>query len=278
MANDNIIISIAEETAIKDKAPDKLPLNPTAQGYTGAEVRRRLSAYVTDQEESILSVIKDKLTNVKTKFDYYDDLLTEQLTFNTLSLNGRLFEWDEVSGAITIQLSEQFQLNVGQQMVYYGKAYQENITVGDPVMFAGVEGNHFRLKVATAEVLNANPEYFIGVAAHSFASGEFGYVVEFGLITGVDLPDATYNPGDILWIDTENNGYTTTKPPRNKSQIRVATVIEVNQNVNETFTGTLFVRPTVLEGAGGIQTFLQDTEPEVSFDGDLWFDTSSEGE
>lgn len=272
MANENVLITTAEETAIKEKAPDKLPLNPTAQGYSGQEVRKRMAAYVIDQEDSVLEVIKSKLTNVKTKFDYYDDLLTEQLTFNTLLLNGRLFQWDSITGAITIDLSESFTLNVGQQMVYYGKAYQENISVGDPVMFAGVEGDHFRLKVATPQAINANPEYFIGVAAQSMLAGEFGYVTEFGVVNNVNLP-SPYAAGDILWYDSTNGGWTTTKPNRGKAQIRVAAVVEPNQNENQLNTGTLFVRLSILEGNGSETNLtVSDTEPSVKLSNDIWFD------
>jgi len=273
MANDNVIISIAEETAIKDKAPDKLPLNPTAQGYTGAEVRRRLAAYVTDEEESILSVLKSKLVEVKTKFDYYDDLLTEQLTFTTLLLDGKLFEVDDVTNTVTVQLNDDFKLNLGQELVYYGKAYQGDINIGDPVMFAGVEGNHFRLKVADPVIVSANPEYFIGVAAQDMASGEFGFVTEFGHIDGFNAPTDTYEAGDILWYDSQNGGYTKTKPPRGFAQIRVAAILKVNQNENQLNTGKIFVRLNILEGGGdGSNLTVSSTAPEYKLSNDVWFD------
>ena len=44
MAKDlsKIILSETEENKIKAKTPDKLPLNPTAMGWSGQEVRRFL--------------------------------------------------------------------------------------------------------------------------------------------------------------------------------------------------------------------------------------------
>jgi len=273
MANNNVLITSAEETAIKDKAPDKLPLNPTAQGFSGQEVRKRMAAYVIDNDQSILSVLKSKLVEVKTKFDYYDDLLTEQLTFTTLLLNGKLFEVDEVTNTVTIQLNDDFKLHLGQELVFYGKAYQGNINLGDPVMFAGVEGNHFRLKVADPQIVSANPEYFIGVATQKILNGEFGFVSEFGYINGFNAPVETYAEGDILWYDSQNGGYTKTKPPRGFAQIRVAAILKVNQNENQSNTGKIFVRPNILEGGSdGSNLTVSTTAPEYNISNDVWFD------
>lgn len=204
------------------------------------------------------------------------------ITVNSITLDGHLIDFDDVDGALQVALNDEVTLQIGQEQLFYGKAYQSDITNGAPVMFAGVEGNHFRLQVATPEALNAKPELFIGIATQNIAAGEFGYVNEFGFVRQVNIPASDYEVGDILWFDSEGtgigDGWTTTKPNRGYAQIRMAVVVKVNQNVNQTYTGTIFVRPSILEGTGGIQTFLQNTEPEVFLDGDLWFDTSPEGE
>ena len=197
------------------------------------------------------------------------------LTVNSLTVGPHKITDDDTHGTLSLSLDNNVDLHLGQEMYFYAKAYQDNITVGDPVMFAGVEGSHFRIQTATTTALNANPEYFIGVAAETMAAGEFGYVIEFGHIEGVNIPEADFSEGDILWFDSTNGGFTTTKPPRGQAQIRVAAVVATNQNVNQTYTGEIFVRPTILESAGGIQTFLSSTEPTTNYvDGDLWFDTS----
>lgn len=199
------------------------------------------------------------------------------LSVGSITIGNHLVQWEDTHGTLELDLQNGVHLHLGQEQYFYAKAYQSTITIGDPIMFAGVEGNHFRIQVATPAALNANPEYFIGVAAQNIDSGSFGYVTQFGHIHDVNLPAANYSAGDILWFDSTNGGWTTTKPPRGKAQIRAAAVIEVNQNVNQTFTGTMFVRPNILEGTGGIQTFLQNTEPENFLDGDIWFDTTPEG-
>lgn len=197
--------------------------------------------------------------------------------YDTVKIGDFEVEPDLVNGTLSIKLNDDVHLHLGQQQYFYAKAYQQDIVIGDPVMFAGVEGNHFRIQKASTTALNLNPEYFIGVAAQNMLLGEFGYVIEFGHLHNVDLPAETYAPGNVLWFDSTNGGWTTTKPERGKAQIRAAAVVKVNQNVNQTFTGSMFVRPTILEGTSGIQTFLQNTEPEVFLDGDVWFDTKPLG-
>ena len=200
-----------------------------------------------------------------------DSSSAPDLTVNSLSLGSHTITDDDTHGTLSVSLDSNVDLHLGQEMYFYAKAYQDNITVGDPVMFAGVEGSHFRIQTATTTALNANPEYFIGVAAETMAAGEFGYVIEFGHIEGVNIPEADFNEGDILWFDSTNGGFTTTKPPRGQAQIRVAVVIATNQNVNQTYTGELFVRPTILEGANDGPKIHYETLSNPSVD-DLFID------
>jgi len=174
---------------------------------------------------------------------------TADLDVSTITVGGRTLSYDETHGTLELGLLNDVKLHLGQEQYFYAKAKQTNITIGQPIMFAGVEGNHFLIQEATPEALNANPEYFIGIAAQNIATGEFGYVIEFGHLDGVNLPEVDYQPGDVLWFDSTNGGFTKTKPPRGKAQIRIAAVIAVNQNENQTFTGEMFIRPSILEAA-----------------------------
>lgn len=201
-----------------------------------------------------------------------DSSSAPDLTVNSLSLGSHTITDDDTHGTLSVSLDSNVDLHLGQEMYFYAKAYQDNITVGDPVMFAGVEGNHFRIKTATTAALNANPEYFIGVAAETMAAGEFGYVIEFGHLEGVNLPEVDFSEGDILWFDSTNGGFTATKPPRGQAQIRVAAVVATNQNVNQTYTGELFVRPTILEGTGDGTKIHYETLPTNAAVDDLFID------
>lgn len=71
MAKDlkNILLSQEEENKIKAKTPDKLPLNPTAMGWSGQEVRRFLAKSLIDNEGSFLAEFKKKMTEIKTQFE-----------------------------------------------------------------------------------------------------------------------------------------------------------------------------------------------------------------
>lgn len=200
------------------------------------------------------------------------------ISVNSITIGGRTLSYDETHGTLELGLLNDVTLHIGQEQYFYAKAFQSNITIGDPVMFAGVEGNHFRIQVATPEAINANPEYFMGVAAQSIAAGDFGYVIEFGHLEGVNLPAASYSLGDILWFDSTNGGYTKVKPLRGSAQVRVAAVISLNQNVNQTFTGQIFVRPSILEGgASETNVVVSNNEPQFALQNDLWFDTSNGG-
>ena len=71
MAKDlnNILLSTIEENKIKEKTPDKLPLNPTAEGWSGQEVRRFLAKSLIDKEGSFLAVFRDKMKEIKAQFE-----------------------------------------------------------------------------------------------------------------------------------------------------------------------------------------------------------------
>jgi hypothetical protein len=69
MANEEILISSEEEVKIKEKAVDKMPLNPTAQGWSGQQIRAYMQKAVFANEHSILSEMKNKLLIIKEKFD-----------------------------------------------------------------------------------------------------------------------------------------------------------------------------------------------------------------
>lgn len=72
----NIKVSIQEKNEIKKDSPDTLPLNPTAQGFSGAEIRRRLSKSITGEEGSVLSLLVDKMNIIS---DLFRIILDENL-------------------------------------------------------------------------------------------------------------------------------------------------------------------------------------------------------
>ena len=58
---ENIKVTQEEKNNIKKNSPENLPLNPTGQGFSGAEVRRRLSQSIVGEKNSLLSLIIEKM-------------------------------------------------------------------------------------------------------------------------------------------------------------------------------------------------------------------------
>ena len=71
MPFDDILLTNEKKNAIQNKGADKLPLNPTAQGFTGQQVRAALAAATTGNVDSILSELETKLGVIKGYFESY---------------------------------------------------------------------------------------------------------------------------------------------------------------------------------------------------------------
>jgi len=157
------------------------------------------------------------------------------LSFDTAPANGTLIE------VITIGSAAAEDYN--QTLLFYGKA-SAAITKGQAVMFAGVEGDHFLVAPAVQATIEANHEYMLGIANQDFALNEFGYVTEFGRVSGLNT-DA-YTAGDIIWYDSASGtagAVTTTEPTPPNAKIQLAAVIR-----SHPAEGVLFVRPTIYHG------------------------------
>jgi len=181
--------------------------------------------------------------------------------------------WNPVDGTFNMGLLNDVVLQAGQEMHFYGKA-TEAISNGDAVMFAGAEGDHVLIAKATQAVINANPEYFIGVATQNFTTNQYGYVTSFGSVRDLDTtiyriaPDSS--EGNILYFDsagTTPGALTITEPVAPNAKIRVAAVTRDNANV-----GVILVRPMVEPKLDQ----LQDMSIVGKTDGDVlvWNDTN----
>src|SRR5690606_214830 len=65
----SILIDNETEQKIKNNAPDKMPLNPTAQGWSAQMIRSFLAKSIVGNDGSILSVLKEKLLVIKNLFE-----------------------------------------------------------------------------------------------------------------------------------------------------------------------------------------------------------------
>jgi hypothetical protein len=119
----------------------------------------------------------------------------------------------------------------------YGKA-QSAITKGQAVQFAGVQGDHILMKPAVPSEINANPDYFIGLAESTLATDDFGYVLTHGELSGINT--SSYTEGAILWFASAGStagALTQTEPTGFNARIQVAAVNRTNAG-----NGIIFVR------------------------------------
>jgi hypothetical protein len=188
----------------------------------------------------------------------------------SISIDGALLEYinTEQNKGLEVQVTSKFRLKIGQQVVFYGKA-SGAIAKGDAVQFAGAQGDHFLIKKAVQSEINASPEYFIGIAAQDLSNEEYGFVLEFGPLTGVLKTGLVQ--GNILWFDSQGTtpgALTNVKPARGFAQIRVAAVIN-SQNAQ---LGQWLVRPDRIEETDGFKIFVQSDEPTNALPNDFWYE------
>ena len=150
--------------------------------------------------------------------------------FETLNLN--------LDQAVTARLAQ-------DQFIYVRAA--ATITKGQPVYVSGAIGNSGKVEV-TPFIANGTIEerMFIGVAAESIATGEFGFVISFGEIRGISTNGSalttpeTWSDGTILYVSPNVAGeFTSVEPVAPNQLMPVAFVISANSN-----DGVIFVRAT----------------------------------
>ena len=195
----------------------------------------------TGNASTVVFTLANSVDNeVKTQV-YFDGVYQSKENY-TVSGNAITFSTAPPSGAAieVITFATVAAADYNQKLNFYGKAVG-TIAKGDAVMFAGAQGDHFLITKATQAGLDANHEYFLGLAAHDFVNNQYGYVTQFGRLEAMDT--SNYIAGDILWFDsagTVAGALTTTPPSAPNTKIQIAAVVRVHQN-----EGVIFVRPTV---------------------------------
>lgn len=178
-------------------------------------------------------------------------LLAEYLSIDTATTHvtdvGEIV-WNAIDGTFDMGLLNGVVLQAGQELHFYGKATGV-ISNGQAVMFAGVEGDHLLMSLADAATINANPQYFIGIATQDFANNDFGYVTVLGKVRNLDT--TAYSLGAVLYYDSTNaidGKLTTTMPIAPNAKIEVAAVVRVHAT-----QGSLMVRPHIMPKLNQIQ-------------------------
>lgn len=164
--------------------------------------------------------------------------------------------WNTDDGTLDIGLNGGAILKTGQQTLYYAKNTSgSSIPIGTPVMFTGTVGASgkltFGLAVADGSV---PPEYMMGVATHTIANNDFGYVTDFGLVRGFNTSGSPYGEtwadGDLLYFDPATPGtWTNVEPVAPNIHVPVAVVLTAASGGS----GAIFVRMTLSQRLGELQ-------------------------
>ena len=147
--------------------------------------------------------------------------------------------WDDSRSTAALIMNGTLQ-HIGQDTFFYVKnssAY--TIPKGTCVRFAGTDGASGHLLILPFTANGAFPSsYFMGVTAEDIANGEFGQVMHFGELTGIDTTG--YTAGALLYASSTVAGaFQTTAPVAPNNIVLVAAA--VNSKVN----GAIVVRPTL---------------------------------
>lgn len=168
-----------------------------------------------------------------------DSVKIDTATPLVLSQPGQI-GWNAVDGTFDMKLLNNTTLQAGQEMHFYGKALG-NISNRDVIQFAGVQGDHFLIKVAVPAEIDEHPEYLIGIATDNITNGNFGYVTCFGKINNVFTTGWTLD-SPVLYFDFVNGGMTTVEPQAPTRRIILASIIKLQTGNAE--NGIIFVRPS----------------------------------
>jgi hypothetical protein len=158
--------------------------------------------------------------------------------------------WNTVDGTMNVGLYNGVIQQIGQEVHFYGKA-QGNITNGQVVMFAGVQGDHILMTPANASAPGFKKEWIIGIATQNIANGSFGYVTWFGKIN--DVSTNGFPAGAILWFNPSvPGGLTNIEPTGNSIKVLMAAVIKAETSPAAN-NGIYLVRPTFEPNINDIQ-------------------------
>jgi hypothetical protein len=176
-----------------------------------------------------------------------------ELGFDTLKLtatgNGNVttntgkLAWEEAEGTATLGLYNDVNLQVGQEIHYYGKA-SGDIANGDIVQFAGIQGDHYLIKKAVQSEVNANPRLIMGMATQAILNNAFGYVTAFGKVNVVDTKSQPV--GSYVWFDASGStagNWTTTEPVAPNAKVLVGVIVKAESSAPAN-NGVILIRPT----------------------------------
>jgi hypothetical protein len=149
-----------------------------------------------------------------------------------------LMYWDGSRSTVALIMNGTLQ-HIGQDSFFYVKnSTGSSINKGVAVRFDGTDGASGHLKIAPFLADGTYPStYFMGVTADTIGNGEFGQVMHFGELEGINT--SGFTAGDLLYASTTvAGGFQTTAPVAPNNIVLIAAAVNSKNN------GAIIVRPT----------------------------------
>jgi hypothetical protein len=255
----------------------------SAQGLITIEVQSGVApAYVDlepEQYQEILSLISEAYNDIESL--HFDE------TFEPGATTSGDFYYDETTTRRTLtyihthENGQTQQIPLGQVLYGIGKNTSgSQILKGQPACWSGVQGNHPTFQGASASAATPLLNEMVGVTDTTTANNDYGPVVVFGIVTGVNMntimEDVNQLPslefGSKLYVSATTPGtYTINEPVRPNASVWAATIISLN--LNNYTNAVLFVhvqRPRT--ASGGVDIQATEEQPQNQITGDFWFD------
>jgi hypothetical protein len=194
-----------------------------------------------------------------------------------ITTNTGRFAWEQPNGTVELGLYNDVVLHLGEDVMYYAKA-DGSIVKGDVVQFAGHQGDHAIIKKAVPSEINVQPKLIMGIAKQNFLNNEFGYVLAFGKLQGVDTKG--YENEDLIWFDSgsiDTGKWTNVMPTAPNAKVLLAVVVK-QESSSPANNGVILVRPTFESKLDDLQNVLITSAVSgnvLRYDGTKWVNTNA---
>ena len=123
------------------------------------------------------------------------------------------------------------------------------INKGAPVMYAGIDNTGqtatYSITFAAADASAGPRSKFLGILQESTIDNQFGVIVNFGEITGMDTTGPTgetWADGDILYLNTVTAGMLTNIRPSSGFILPIARVLRASETAGSIFVDNNFTQ------------------------------------
>lgn len=137
-----------------------------------------------------------------------------------------------------------------QQLITAKNASGAQINKAVPVMYDGIDNvgsaASYRMTFTKANASSGARSNYLGILQESTIDGQFGVIVNFGEISGIDTSgpgSETWLDGDVLYLNTTTSGVLTNLRPSNGFILPVARVLRADATA-----GSIFVNNNFAEG------------------------------